>query len=195
MEQLNPYQAPRAALEDQAPDHFAAAPLADRSVRFWASIIDTLTQFALAMVVMALVGSDKYLALYRFDALTATVVTAFIGFMIFTLVNGFFLLEGQTVGKKLLGIRIVSLDGRIPRLWRLLVLRYLPMSAVSILPILGNILLLIDVLFIFRSDARCVHDLIAGTKVVKVRWTSEAAEAEVAEVVLPSRPRKPFRSS
>ena len=30
----------------------------------------------------------------------------------------------------------------------------------------GQTLGLIDVLFIFRSDRRCVHDLIAGTKVV-----------------------------
>ncbi len=33
---------------------------------------------------------------------------------------------------------------------------------------LGSILMLTNVLFIFRSDRRCIHDLIADTKVVRL---------------------------
>ena len=37
----------------------------------------------------------------------------------------------------------------------------------SAVPWLGRYLRLLDVLFIFRDDKRCVHDIIADTKVVE----------------------------
>jgi uncharacterized RDD family membrane protein YckC len=37
-----------------------------------------------------------------------------------------------------------------------------------IVPLLGLIVAPVDVLFIFRNDHRCLHDLIADTKVVKI---------------------------
>ena len=60
------------------------------------------------------------------------------------------------------------MNGNILTLSTVLLKRYLPMSAVSLIPILGGLLAIIDVLFIFRKDKRCVHDLIAGSKVVKI---------------------------
>jgi uncharacterized RDD family membrane protein YckC len=35
------------------------------------------------------------------------------------------------------------------------------------------ILPLLDALFIFRQDRRCIHDLIAGTKVVQLAGASQ----------------------
>ena len=77
--------------------------------------------------------------------------------------------ERTTIVIELIGIRIADLEGRVPEFWRLIGLRYLPIMVVSVVPILGNILVLIDILFIFRSDRRCIHDMIAGTIVVRVR--------------------------
>ena len=51
-------------------------------------------------------------------------------------------------------------------LWRLLALRYLPLQAVGQIPILGVVVGLLNPLLIFRADRRCLHDHIAGTKVV-----------------------------
>ncbi|UKE68407.1 RDD family protein [Xanthomonas cerealis pv. cerealis] len=76
---------------------------------------------------------------------------------------------GQTWGKKLLSIRIVDLHGEPPPLWRLIVLRYLPTQLLSLVPVAGNVYALLDALFIFRHDKRCLHDIIAGTQVVNVR--------------------------
>ncbi len=49
---------------------------------------------------------------------------------------------------------------------KLLGLRYVLVLLVRAIPIIGDLLGLADALFIFRSDRRCAHDLIAGTKVV-----------------------------
>ncbi len=63
--------------------------------------------------------------------------------------------------------RIVSVrDGRLLSFGRLIGLRYLPVWLVSVIPVI-QLFGMIDALFIFRRDRRCVHDLIAGTKVVR----------------------------
>ena len=48
---------------------------------------------------------------------------------------------------------------------KLLGLRYVLVMLLGAIPIIGGLLGVIDFLFIFREDRRCVHDLIAGTKV------------------------------
>ena len=45
-------------------------------------------------------------------------------------------------------------------------LRYLPFWVVGQVWVIGPILSLANPLFIFREDRRCLHDLLAGTKVV-----------------------------
>ena len=88
--------------------------------------------------------------------------------IIFMAINSYLLLtKGQTVGKWMLGIRIVdAASNGAATAVKLLGLRYVLVLLVMAIPIIGQLLGLIDVLFIFRSDRRCVHDLIAGTKVV-----------------------------
>jgi uncharacterized RDD family membrane protein YckC len=76
--------------------------------------------------------------------------------------------SGQTIGKRALGIRIVKVDtgqngGFVPNV----LLRAWLIYLLSVIPILGTILGLVDVLFIFREDKRCIHDLIAGTHVIQ----------------------------
>lgn len=77
--------------------------------------------------------------------------------------------HGQTLGKRALGIRIVRLaDESVPGFVKLVLLRqFLPLLVLAI-PYVGCLIWLLNVLFIFRADRRCLHDLIAETKVVKV---------------------------
>ncbi len=49
---------------------------------------------------------------------------------------------------------------------KLIGLRYLPLSIAVLIPYVGMIFVFIDPLFIFREERRCIHDFIAGTKVV-----------------------------
>ena len=87
----------------------------------------------------------------------------------YLLVNGYLLQRrGQTVGKWVLGIKIVSVkSNRLLPLWKLFLVRYLPIVVITMLPFVGIFLAIVNDLFIFRRDKRCLHDHLAGTRVVK----------------------------
>ena len=85
----------------------------------------------------------------------------------FLMLHGYFLFHsGQTIGKKILGIAIVTLDNKMPRFLPLVLNRYLTQWIIGMLPGFGPLLRVVDVVAIIRTDKRCVHDLIARTKVV-----------------------------
>lgn len=75
--------------------------------------------------------------------------------------------EGQTWGKRQMKIRIVSCEtGEIPGLSRSFLLRELVSGAIGALPYVGGIYNLVDSLLIFGEERRCLHDHLAGTRVV-----------------------------
>jgi len=94
----------------------------------------------------------------------------------------FWATRGQSIGKMALGIRIVQIDGTKATLGRIVGLRVLPMELIGWIPVIGGFLSLVDVLFIFRANKRCLHDEIARTKVIRcirdserrVEWQSDA---------------------
>jgi uncharacterized RDD family membrane protein YckC len=75
--------------------------------------------------------------------------------------------NGQTIGKKCMGIKIVRTDGSPATLARIFGLRYLITTLLSLIPGLGSLYVLVDILFIFGKPQRCIHDYIADTIVVK----------------------------
>ena len=71
--------------------------------------------------------------------------------------------EGQTVGKLLLRIRIVDEETDVKgTVFSNIVLRYFVNWLLTLIPPY----VLIDHVFIFAKNRRCVHDYLAGTKVV-----------------------------
>jgi uncharacterized RDD family membrane protein YckC len=77
--------------------------------------------------------------------------------------------RGQTIGKRAMGIKIVRFgDGSEAGLVHAWVLRSLVPGVIAGLPCIGPVFALADILFIFREDRRCIHDLIADTKVIEV---------------------------
>lgn len=165
LQKNNPYAASAAVA--QAPEADSGG-LASRWQRFWAALIDGL-----------ILGGLIWGGLYGVKGLTPAAVAllgfggklaiSIAGFVLFLAVNGYFLQrEGQTVGKKLIGIRIVRSDGSPADLTHLILRRYLPVHAVQLLPFVGGLAALVDCLFIYNKDKRCVHDLIADTKVIEV---------------------------
>jgi uncharacterized RDD family membrane protein YckC len=74
---------------------------------------------------------------------------------------------GQSLGKKWTGIRIEHVGGeRMSFVIGVLLRNWVP-KLIGGVPYLGVIFSLIDCLYIFRDDRRCIHDHIAGTRVVR----------------------------
>ena len=86
---------------------------------------------------------------------------------------------GQSLGKKWTGIRIERIDGTpitfgtgvVLRNWVPKLIGALPNVVwhlgPTVVPYLGSIFHLVDCLYIYREDRRCLHDHIAGTRVVR----------------------------
>jgi uncharacterized RDD family membrane protein YckC len=173
MDEQNPYRNPTSQVAEVIADG-NELDLADRGTRLGAAILDGLLLLAINLPIMWIGG---YFAQVTAAAQTGgsppfgtLLLWTLIGFVIFILVQGFPLNQsGQTWGKRLLKIRIVDLNGNKPPFVNLIALRYLPISLASLVPILGPIASLVDALFIFRADKRCIHDLIAGTRVINAR--------------------------
>ena len=88
----------------------------------------------------------------------------FAWWLVFAVASGILIAKrGQSVGKAAVGIKIVRTDGSRAGFWRIAGLRWLVMMlGSSLIGLIG----LVDVLMIYRSDRRCLHDLIADTIVV-----------------------------
>ncbi len=160
---MNPYQ-PQDTYDVEA---------ASRLSRLGAVLVDGLVGFApvgaiLLMLPMLMLrgGTSALLILLGIAALTALAV----------LITQIVLVarRGQTIGKKVLGIRMITSGGDIPSIWRVFFLRWLPFVVVAAgvdylfkLRGIGNFVHLVDALLIFQPNRRCLHDLLADTHVIK----------------------------
>jgi uncharacterized RDD family membrane protein YckC len=146
---------------------------ASRLSRLGAALVDALAGFAplgaIALLLpMALLSG-------RMGSLVVLVLAA-VGVALAVLITQIVLVarRGQTIGKKVLGIRMITSDGDIPSVWRVFFLRWLPFAVVAVvlelvfkIRGLGNLVYLVDTLLIFQANRRCLHDLLADTHVVK----------------------------
>ena len=163
----NPYQPPQSDLSGNDDEQSRQTELATRINRFIAAFIDGIIGMIIAIPFWLASGAWELIRSGNALPLTYTISAGIYGFIGFSLVHFYFLNKnGQTIGKKILNIRIIGIDGQFYGAAPLLLKRYLPISVVSLVPFVGSLLVLIDILFIFRKDRRCIHDLIAGTKVV-----------------------------
>lgn len=166
----NPYRAPDAKIEAPAVESGGTASMAGRLERFLAVLIDSVLMIAISFPILYAIGyfdtsaeSDLWFGLVE----EALIAVGF--FVLFLLVQGGPLYcGGQTWGKRALGIRIVDANGRMPEFWRMVALRYLPFDAVSSIPVIGWLITVIDSPMIFREDRRCLHDMVADTRVVAI---------------------------
>ncbi|MDC0713561.1 RDD family protein [Stigmatella sp. ncwal1] len=139
--------------------------LAERSDRFWANLVDQLVlglPWLAALVVILLFAQldrpDRGIGLGLFLAAAGTLAVA--GYQLHLVAQ-----SGQSIGKRMRGIRVVRSDGSPASLGRIILLRNVVPSAINAA---CGLFSLIDALFIFQDDRRCLHDQIADTKVVKV---------------------------
>jgi uncharacterized RDD family membrane protein YckC len=72
--------------------------------------------------------------------------------------------RGQSIGKSLLRLRVVPFtsDDEAPGFVAGVIVRWLLMWLLYLLPVVA----LVDFFFLFRDDRRCLHDHLAGTRVI-----------------------------
>jgi uncharacterized RDD family membrane protein YckC len=187
----NPFAPPRALVDDQV-DTQAEMVEATRGARFAAAIVDFLALGGIVALIgiVAAVALPAY-ATYQKRAAAAgasvhtdvgrSAIAAVIGLVVFAAILGVFVYTGvlvyrygQTIGKRVMGIRVVRTDGARVGFARFVFLRWLPIAVLGMIPFLGYLITLLDVLLIFRDNRLCVHDNIADTRVVTAA-TSERA--------------------
>lgn len=127
--------------------------LATRGQRFRGALADAL----LVAIPYVVASSDQIPQPIRLVGLAGTAVLLVLQLYWVTTL-------GQTIGKKLAGTRIVLKDtlqngGFVTNVLK----RGLVPGLLNFIP--G--FFLVDSLFVFREDRRCIHDLIAGTCVIK----------------------------
>lgn len=159
--------APPKAVVDDTPLAADEIVLAGRGVRLGASIVDGLLAFG-AMWLLSMVVPLHLFARTPADLAASNRITLGIAaLLVFLALHGWLLWKhGQTLGKRLTGIRIVQPDGA-PAAPGKLALRYGIYYLLSPLLWVQIVYSLIDCLMIFGSARRCLHDRIAGTIVVK----------------------------
>jgi len=168
-EAVNPYAAPADTASAQGPSVVGGAELATRSSRLGASLLDLLLYFGAAMpgvLVGALLDpslgdgtAQQGVGVVAGAGLTCLALHAYQCYLIAT--------SGQSLAKRWLRVRIVLENGEVPGFWKGVVLRSWLLAVLRVIPMVGYIVGLVDTLMIFGDDQRCLHDRIAGTRVIQ----------------------------
>ena len=148
--------------------------LAGRGARLGAVIIDALIIFPILIGIAKATGFwDTMLPRLANGiplSMEENIVAFLVGQTLFLILNGVFLNNnGQTIGKKIMNIKIVSMERNQVGIIKLYTLRYLVFSFVNQIPTVGSLINLVNILFIFGKERRCLHDRIAGTCVIKAK--------------------------
>lgn len=171
----NPFEAP-SYNSDVASESTDGEVLAGRFTRFAAAFADGLLILLVVLPVQYFSGYFERAAAQSLTIPEQLIMTLLYPLMQLIL-NGFPLAgRGQTIGKILSGIQIIGVNssGLLP-FFKVFVLRYLwllPVNLVAVfvpVPAMGlfiGVIGLLDALLIFGGDRRCLHDYIAGSRVV-----------------------------
>ncbi|MFC1799389.1 RDD family protein [Candidatus Eisenbacteria bacterium] len=173
----------------EVPDH--PQYLAARGKRFWGYLID----WAFVAIPVGALGFLSAGSLPSPDSLTRhqlflrwletpwATAAVFVIFAVGAFQAYLLITRGQTFGKRVLGMRIVTMDYRHPSWWRLVLVRPLILVLASYRPhiqwtdaewggivrLAFSILFTVNALFVFNSDRRALHDHLAGTQVVDIK--------------------------
>lgn len=173
---FNPYQSPSvgAAYRPRGAS-YGDFELASLGARLGGSLLDGLFMVGgmipgLVLVFVFAAGNGRPRPGNEAEAIAGIVgpmIVAYGGMLVVGIVNWILIAQsGQSLGKKIVGTRIVRLDGSLPGFGYGVALRSWIPAIIGLIPWVGGLFGLVDILFIFGQERRCVHDHIAGTRVV-----------------------------
>ena len=157
-------------------------PLAGRFRRLVATLIDAILVPALSLVLVMI--ADVMEDAEDYGNVDLMILWIFLlAVVAYLILNGYMLWRrGQTLGKWIMGIAIVPASGHISAgrdesknayvpapLWKLICIRalFFPLLFLTVVPWI-MLLPILDQALIFGKRRRCLHDLVAGTIVVRV---------------------------
>lgn len=167
----NPYAPPSADIRTQ----LNRLPLASLGQRFGASMLDGVIGLVLCIPLFLAIpmmenvgeagpgtGTPPEIPA---NALNLMGISGVLLLLLFAYTIYLLSVKGQTLGKKMLGIRIVNnLDDSNAGFVRAFLLRGLVNGLIgAIVPFYW----LVDICFIFNAERRCLHDFIGGTRVIQ----------------------------
>ncbi len=184
----NPFAAPGSSSELVPDDPGQEHELAGRIPRLLAQVLDNIISGSIALIALIPLGligvlgsvGDVDDALVGLGGMAGVGVLTLV-LLIFGGIQAYLLsTRGQTLGKMVLKVRIVKVNGEKAGFVSAVVLRLfvtgLLLGGAGVVftlafgdtsGIAGNLASLADAVLIFRPDRRCLHDFIAGTKVVR----------------------------
>jgi uncharacterized RDD family membrane protein YckC len=145
--------------------------LAGRGARLGGALIDGLIQTGVYWLLAITLLKPVLPNLTRgaTAGLGSMLSSMIVSILLFLLIQGYLLATtGQTIGKKLLGLRIVRSNGERADPGHAIGLRYVLIWVIASIPVAGWIFALADALMIFRDSRKCLHDNIADTIVIKI---------------------------
>jgi uncharacterized RDD family membrane protein YckC len=167
MNTTNPYAPPQATVQDVTD---STATPAGRGTRLVAVILDGLIVAAMVYIplIIGIAMNGRPMVLNgHFNPMVISGIGSWlptIGFIAWCWLTILFVSRnGQSIGKKMLGIKVVRSDGSRASLGRIFLLRNVVNTLLALVPFYG----LVDILLIFGDAQQCVHDKIADTIVIK----------------------------
>jgi uncharacterized RDD family membrane protein YckC len=168
--QPNPYAPPKAAVHDVVDE--SQRELAGRGTRLGAAILDTIiigVAFWLPLWMggtISFTGTGIGWAIGDVASIGTAVAVLGLALWIYFTVK-FVKANGQSIAKKMMGIKVIRTSGEPISLARIFWLRNVVNTIPSMIPLIGTFYGLIDALLIFGQPRQCLHDKIADTIVIK----------------------------
>jgi uncharacterized RDD family membrane protein YckC len=163
----NPYAPPQGDVRDI--DAVGGSfELAERSTRLLASFLDSIIVAAMVyapfLIGLLAIGGFPRPGETSITGLLAGFALACVGFVVWAaLTVRSVVRNGQSLAKKMLGIKVVRSGGAHASFARILWLRNVLNMVLSMIPLYS----VIDAVLIFGEERQCLHDKIADTIVVK----------------------------
>ena len=165
---VNPYAAPLHDARTSYDDQFGLDQdyvLASRGSRFAGALIDGLITVLACVPALVMFGGN----ILDDPSEDNIMIVILIPVLLVTIVQWYLIAtSGQSIAKKLLGMKIVRLDGSDVGFVHGVILRVWALAALQLIPFVGNFIGLADALTIFGVEQRCIHDHIAGTRVISI---------------------------
>lgn len=169
MNQVNYFEAPTTD-EPMEQEEVHDLPLAGRGRRLGAVLLDSLFFLiaGLPMFIGIFTGnqSEPNVPLLIVGLLLMLALTVYNIVLMFT--------QQQTLGKRVLGLRVVRSNGERCSGSRYFWLRSVLVGMIGNIPLVGPLFAIVDPLMIFRESRQCLHDNIADTNVVQLPQSGEA---------------------